>query len=304
MFIADAHCDTLYAIAIDGKPLNDCVVTPGRMAAGGVGLQTFALFAGAKGPGEFAVESGRRMLEASHRLPLTVFRDRLPDQPPTEPCGVLSCEGGEMFGGSLEKLAEFDDNSHLRMIALTWNFENEIGYPGRGPSNDPLKPFGRELLEEMGRRGILADVSHLNDGGFWDVCERSALPPIASHSDCRWLCENTRNLTKDMVRAIVERNGFIGVNFYARFLRKDDPVTLEDVRRHLDAMLELGAEDVLGFGSDFDGIDEWPEGLANPADFPALLGYLSDHGYDDALLAKIAGGNLWRVLKAAEDARK
>ncbi len=304
MFIADAHCDTLYAIAIEGKRPEDCAVTPEKMRLGGVGLQTFAMFAGRKGPAGTPYEDGKEMLAASYRLPLDMLRGKLPDEPPAAPAGILSCEGGEMFAGSLEKLAEFDGDSRLRMIALTWNYENEIGYPAKSGSGEKLKPFGRELLAEMDRRGILADVSHLNDAGFWEVCEHTALPPIASHSDCRWLRNRERNLTKDMARAIIERRGFIGVNFYTNFLVEREPATLDDVVRHIDALYELGAEDVVGFGSDFDGIESWPEGLGDPTGFPALLSRLAARGYSQVQLQKLAGGNLWRVLKQAEAARR
>lgn len=304
MFIADAHCDTLCSIALDGKKIENCTVNPQTMRDGGVCLQTFAMFAGRKGTKGTPYEDGRRMLAASYQLPVEILRGRLPEQPPQCPTGILSCEGGEMLVGSLEKLAEFDDDTRLRMIALTWNYENEIGYPGKGGSDQPLKPFGRELLREMDRRGILADVSHLNDAGFWDVCEHAALPPIASHSDCRWLCGHSRNLTKDMVRAIIDRKGFIGVNFYSSFLNESGEATLDDVLRHIDALYELGAEDVVGFGSDFDGIERWPEGLANPSDFPGLLQLLADHGYTKTQLEKLAGLNLWRVLRQADAARK
>lgn len=304
MFIADAHCDTLYATTIGGKKPENCTVTPERLAAGGVGVQTFALFVGAKGPKGTPYEDGKRMLEMSYHLNVDMLRGALPECPPTKPSGVISCEGGEMVVGSLDKLAEFDDATRLRMIALTWNHENEIGYPAKSGSDKGLKPFGFELLAEMDRRGILTDVSHLNDAGFWDVCEHTALPPVATHSDCRWLCDVPRNLTKDMVRAIIDRKGFIGVNFYGRFLNKDNASTLDDVLRHIDALYELGGEDVVGFGSDFDGIDTWPEGLANPADFPNLLSLLANHGYTQTQLEKLAGLNLWRVLKQAEAARK
>ena len=303
MFVADAHCDTLYAIAIDKNKLDACKVTAQHMQSGNVFLQTFAMFTGSKGPQGTPYEDGCRMLEASYRLPVEILRGTLPELPPTTPTGIISCEGGEMLEGSLDRLAEFDDKTRIRMIALTWNFENEIGYPSKSGSDLPLKPFGHALLKEMDRRGILADVSHLNDAGFWDVCEHTELPPIASHSNCRWLCGHSRNLNKDMARAIIDRKGFIGVNFYSCFLSDDGQATLDDVRRHIDALYELGGEDVVGFGSDFDGIEVWPEGLSNPADFPNLLDHLARHGYTQTQLEKLAGLNLWRVLKQADRAR-
>ena len=300
MFVADAHCDTLYQIAIKGMRPNQCVVTPGRLESGGVGLQTFALFAGREGPKGTPYADGLAMLAAASWLNAPMLTEALPDLPPQKPMGIFSCEGGEMLEGSLERLAEFQQAARLRMIALTWNFENEIGFPAAKGAKPGLKPFGMKLLAAMDRYGILADTSHLNEAGFWNVCERSALPPIASHSDCRWLCDVPRNLKRDQVRAIIDRGGFIGINFYSDFLRADGPATLDDVVRHIDALCELGGEHVIGFGSDFDGIERWPEGLGDPSGFPALLDALRRRGYNESTLEGIAGLNLWYLLKRAE----
>ncbi len=305
MFIADAHCDTLYAIAIEHTKPADCVVTPERMRAGGVGLQTFALFCGKHGPAPEGTPcaDAEAMLSVADQAGVPILTGDLPDAPPTAPTGVFSCEGGEMFEGSLARFEAFQRQLRLRMIALTWNYENEIGHPAAKGPKGGLKPFGLELLRAMDREGVLPDVSHLNEAGFWDVCERAALPPIASHSDCRWLCDVPRNLWKEQAKAIIERGGFIGVNFYSDFLREDAHATLDDAVRHIDALMEIGGEDVVGFGSDFDGIEHWPEGLAHPGEFGNLLDALRRRGYGEATLEKIAGLNLWNVLKRAEAAR-
>ena len=300
MFIADAHCDTLYEIGLCHTEPEACVITPQRLRAGGVGLQTFALFAGKHGPQGTPYQDGLDMLSAVPRLGVPILTGDLPDQPPASPTGVLSCEGGEMFEGSLERFDEFMARGRLRMVALTWNHENEIGYPAMGSEDRGLKPFGFDLVAAMDRSGVRSDVSHLNEAGFWDLMERAELAPIASHSDCRWLCDVPRNLTREQVRAIIDRGGFIGINFYSDFLRSDGPATLEDVLRHIDAICEMGGEHVLGFGSDFDGIESWPQGLGDPTGFPALLEMLRRHGYSHETLRDIAGMNLWRVLKASE----
>ena len=302
MFIADAHCDTLYAIAIDGKRPESCTITPDKLERGGVGLQTFALFAGRKGTLGTPYADGVAMLEAVPKLGVPVLTGDLPEAMPQQPTGIISCEGGEMLEGSIARLEEFHRKARLRMIALTWNFENEIGHPAKLGPKPGLKPFGFELLRAMDALGILADTSHLNEAGFWDVCERAALPPIASHSDCRWLCDVPRNLTKEQVKALIDRGGFIGVNFYSCFLREDGRATLDDAVRHIDALCELGAEHIVGFGSDFDGIDAWPESLGDPTGFPALLDALARRGYTQAQLEALAGGNLWNLLKRAERA--
>ena len=301
--VCDAHCDTLSHL-VSGGTLENATITPERLAAGGVSLQVFALFA-TYGRGIEPYEKARRMLSAAGEFPVPVLTGALPAALPDAPTGVFSIEGGEILQGSLERFAEFDAAARVRMIALTWNFENEIGHPAKNGPEGGLKPFGLSLVREMNRKGVLCDVSHLNEAGFWDVIEHSTLPPVASHSNARALCEHTRNLTEAQIRAVIEKKGYIGVNFYSAFLANGRAATLEDVYRHVDAILQLGGEDVVGFGSDFDGIDAWPEGLANPADFPALLNFLAAcGGYAPEVLEKIAGGNLFRVLKAAEAARQ
>ena len=301
--VCDAHCDTLSHL-VSGGTLENATITPERLAAGGVSLQVFALFA-TYGRGIEPYEKARRMLSAAGEFPVPVLTGALPAALPDAPTGVFSIEGGEILQGSLERFAEFDAAARVRMIALTWNFENEIGHPAKNGPEGGLKPFGLSLVREMNRKGVLCDVSHLNEAGFWDVIEHSTLPPVASHSNARALCEHTRNLTGAQIRAVIEKKGYIGVNFYSAFLANGRAATLEDVYRHVDAILQLGGEDVVGFGSDFDGIDTWPEGLANPADFPALLNFLAARGgYAPEVLEKIAGGNLFRVLKAAEAARQ
>lgn len=301
--VCDAHCDTLSHL-VSGGTLENATITPERLAAGGVSLQVFALFA-TYGRGIEPYEKARRMLSAAGEFPVPVLTGALPAALPDAPTGVFSIEGGEILQGSLERFAEFDAAARVRMIALTWNFENEIGHPAKNGPEGGLKPFGLSLVREMNRKGVLCDVSHINEAGFWDVIEHSTLPPVASHSNARALCEHTRNLTEAQIRAVIEKKGYIGVNFYSAFLANGRAATLEDVYRHVDAILQLGGEDVVGFGSDFDGIDAWPEGLANPADFPALLNFLAARGgYAPEVLEKIAGGNLFRVLKAAEAARQ
>ena len=160
MFISDAHCDTLYAIAIEGKQPGECVVTPERLAKGGVGVQTFALFAGRKGTKGTPYQDGLDMLAAIPKAGVPMLTGELPEEPPTAPAGVVSCEGGEMLEGSLERLDEFHRKVRLRMIALTWNFENEIGHPAKEGPEGGLKPFGFELLRAMDAREDFRRVSY------------------------------------------------------------------------------------------------------------------------------------------------
>ena len=295
MFTADAHCDALFQIAINGCAPEACTVTPESLRAGDVGVQTFALFSCMDRPDPHA--DGLAMLAAYRALPVPRLDGRLPDEPPKGPSAILSMEGGEILGGRIEALDEFPG---LRLLALIWNCENQIATPAVLSAEGGLKPFGLALLRELDRRGIATDVSHLNEAGFWDVIERAEIPPLASHSDCRWLCDVPRNLTKRQACALIERGGFIGVNFFSTFLAQGRPATIEDAANHIDALCELGGERCVGFGSDFDGIRAWPDELASPADFPKLIDLLARRGYTQEQLRNIAGLNYWRYLKEAE----
>jgi membrane dipeptidase len=164
--------------------------------------------------------------------------------------------------------------------------------------------MGIEMLAAMGRLGILADVSHLNEAGFYDVVTHSALPVVASHSNLKTFCGSFRNLTPNQARAIIATRGFIGINFYSDFLADGRAATLDDVIRHIEGFCELGGVECLGFGSDFDGIERWPEGLADPSGFPAILERLEKLGYTQSQVEGIAGGNFYRVLREAQSAKK
>ena len=278
-------------------------ITKEKMLSGGISMQTFALFTGAKGTNGTAYQDGIDMFARRDMLGIDIYTGKLPAEFPAKPSGVISIEGGEALEGRIDRLREFYDLAGIRMIALTWNFENEIGYPAKLGPKPGLKPFGLELLKEMDKLAVYADVSHLNESGFWDVCENMKLPPIASHSNVRELCDVPRNLWREQVKAIIKRDGYIGINFYTNFLTSTGSSTIDDVLRHIDAIFELGGEDVIGFGSDFDGIERWPEGLEDASCFPKLIEALLKHGYSEAQVEKIAAKNLWRLLKKADDMR-
>ena len=147
--VCDAHCDTLSHL-VSGGTLENATVTPERLAAGGVSLQVFALFA-TYGRGIEPYEKARRMLSAAGEFPVPVLTGALPAALPDAPTGVFSIEGGEILQGSLERFAEFDAAARVRMIALTWNFENEIGHPAKNGPEGGLKPFGLSLVRYMNR---------------------------------------------------------------------------------------------------------------------------------------------------------
>ncbi len=303
MFIADTHCDTLYSMLFEAWS-EEFMASREKLLEGKVNLQTFALFAGARQFKDTPYENARRMIEASKTLNIPFITGALPENPPETLYGVYSIEGGEVLEGKTERLHELDDELRLRMIALTWNYENQIGTPAKIDNTTGLKKFGFELLKEMDARGIYADVSHLNERGFWDVYEKMSLPPIASHSNCKALCGSYRNLNDEQIEAIIKKNGYIGINFYPHFLKDGgEDTSVEDIIRHIDYIAEKGGVHVIGLGSDFDGIEVQPRGMETAACMYTIADSLKKHGYSDENVEGIMGMNLWRLLKKGDEIR-
>ena len=291
MIICDTHCDTLYMRAL--QPEHTPCVTMDNLLRGGVSLQTCTLYAGNQGVSGHPHDKALAEYAAFERLEKTEGWAKV-DSPLEAEEGkvkiLLSVEGGEIFEGSTARVEEFHARG-VRMAALTWNNENEIASPAKGGSRDGIKPQGWTILKKMAELRMAADTSHLNEAGFWDLIDRHSQPPMASHSCASKLCPHFRNLTDDQIRAMVARGGWIGVNFYPRFLREDGHAGVEDIVNHIDHMCQLGAAKHVGFGSDFDGIECTPYDCQSPADIPAILEALRRRGYGEEAIADIAGGN-------------
>lgn len=209
---------------------------------------------------------------------------------------LLSIEGGDALLGSLEMLRNFY-RLGVRVVTLTWNFGNEIADGILEKRGSGLTGFGAEVVRGMNRLGMIIDVSHLSEKGFWDVARISSKPFIASHSNARKLCSNTRNLTDEQIKEIIRINGCIGLNFYPDFLNNDGKSSIKDIVKHADYILSLGGENVLGFGSDFDGVDRLPCGISGAESYPDIINEFLRMGYSEELVKKICFGNFFRVFK-------
>ena len=209
----------------------------------------------------------------------------------------LAVEGGVVLAGRLEHVQALAGHG-VRMLTLTWNGENELA--GGSAVTGGLKPFGREALRRMEDNNIVADVSHLNDESFWNVIKAARRPVIATHSNSRLLCNVPRNLTDDQFGCIAERGGLVGLNFYTGFLREDrEHACMEDILRHAEHFLNLGGEDVLALGSDFDGAD-MPHDLPDCGALPQLAQRLRE-AFGFTLTEKICYKNaldFWRRYDA------
>jgi len=212
---------------------------------------------------------------------------------------ILTVEEGGILNGKMEYLEELY-RQEIRLITLTWNHENCIGFPNsREPvvMNQGLKPFGIEVVKRMNDLGMIIDVSHLSDGGFWDVMEHSTKPVVASHSDARALCNHPRNLTDEMIKALAKKGGVAGVNFYPYFLHESGKATMEDIAEHLWHMYQVGGEDVIAFGTDFDGFDEGELDITHMGEMNFVYDAIRKRGFTERQMEKILNGNILRVLK-------
>ncbi len=210
---------------------------------------------------------------------------------------VLAIEGGEAVEGDLGVLRMLHKLG-VRCIGLTWNERNNIADGvGDARSGGGLTVFGAALIEEMNRLGILVDVSHLSDAGFYDVIEISKHPIIASHSNARAVCGHRRNLTDDQIKALAKNGGVMGMNFAAAFVKDDGKPTLDHLLDHIDHIVNLVGPAHVGLGSDFDGISATPEGLTDVSKMPLITEGLLKRGYSDKDIKLILGGNYLRVFE-------
>ena len=294
MLICDTHADTLYARA-RGKKRFD-IIREHMLSPNATRVQAMALFVTPQGMAETPSLLQRELAELKKAKQegwrqITSIEDALPGQANL----LLTIEGGEAFGNdedNVERMA----NLGVRLAALTWNYDNLIAQPAELGEDHGLTDFGRRIVRRMQKHHMAADVSHLNQTAVWDLLEMGVIP-MASHSCARALCEHYRNLTDDQLHALFQAGGFVGVNFYSAFLHPDGKASLDTVVDHMAYMCDLGGENCVGFGSDFDGIDDYPVGLRTAADVPNLIAQLMKRGFGEKLTEKIAGLNFKRYLE-------
>lgn len=219
---------------------------------------------------------------------------------------VLAVEGGAVLGGSIERLYDLYERG-VRLMTLTWNGENELGF-GCQSQGGHLKPFGRQVVSAMEKMHMIIDVSHLDRVGFYDVLEMVGCPVLASHSTSAAVLERTRADSTDKVfsmrRALDNRQietlrdcgGLIGLNFCGSFLGDPGDDGRQAALRHASHIVEIGGENILSIGSDFDGCDMHPE-LSGIEKIPVLYDYFLQNGFGQALCDKIFFRNSLHFFK-------
>ncbi len=212
---------------------------------------------------------------------------------------ILTLEDSRVFNNSLEKIKNIYDKG-VRVAGLTWNGENCIGYPNDFKNcKNGLKEFGITAVEYMNELGMIIDVSHLSDGGFYDVAKYSKKPFLATHSNARMVTNHQRNLTDDMLKTLGDTGSVTGLNFCPAFVSEEKYVThtkIEDLIIHAKHIVNKAGIDSLGIGSDFDGIGGTQE-ISNTKEMPLLYIALEKAGFTESDIEKITSENVLRVIK-------
>lgn len=313
----DLHCDTVTMMSYPKETLesNKRMVSIPDMKQGGTLVQCFAAFV----PGELIPRPFRDKLAWKQFLKVAKKKNDLlalhsEDLLPVltvediESCRrehkigfLFTIEDAGLFGNDLEKVSR-SYAAGVRIASLTWNFENTLAYP---QSKKPevmakgLKDFGREVVAEMNRVGMVLDVSHLSDGGFRDVAEICKKPFIATHSNSRAMCAHNRNLTDDMIRVLADQGGVMGLNFGPEFLAEPNEgkkSRIEDMVRQVMHIRNVGGSGVLAMGTDFDGISGDLE-IGTPAGMPALYDALAKAGMSGEEIEGMCRNNILRVFR-------
>lgn len=303
--IIDTHCDAL--LKLWEKPnesfhhSNDIEANAERLRAGKVKVQFFAIFVEpwVKQEQKFSVVLEQvnlfyeKILKENSQMRHIKNWKELALLEEGEIGAVLTLEGVDAISDDLTKLSILYQLGVLS-VGLTWNEANLCADGVGEPRGAGLTLLGKKVVHLNNRNNVLTDVSHLSVNGFWDVIEL-ATHPIASHSNARSVCDHPRNLYNNQIQALLEKNGFIGLVFYPRFLNATDEATIADVLNHLDYLCSLGAERHVGFGSDFDGINHHVDKLSHSGEYVHLVNELTKH-YSADQVEGFLSKNIERIL--------
>lgn len=317
MNLIDMHCDTIYELVSKNMPQtlkkNDLKVDIEKMKRADSAAQFFACYVCMD---EFLGKSRYEQAYEYIQMMVTYLKKQIwmytddialakngkqmeENQKNGKISIFITVEEGGVLHDDIRRVKELYEMG-IRLITLTWNYENCIGYPNSVDAKimeKGLKPFGIQTVEEMNRLGMIVDVSHLSEGGFWDVIRYSKQPPVASHSNARALRNHPRNLSDDQIRTLAEKGGIAGLNFYQHFLGESNVCCIEEMTAHVKHMLQKGGEDFVAVGTDFDGFfgaDKME--IKDIGEMPLLYDALKKSGVTERQLEKIWYLNAKRVI--------
>jgi membrane dipeptidase len=342
----DAHCDTFLKVVEEGadfETADNLHMTLTGMLQAGLCAQVFAAWTLAERLNGREDEVALQLVEAV----IAMCRDH-PDRfvlalTPADVeaacassgriAAICSLEGADPLKGDPHGLDRYYA-AGVRLLTLAWA-DNPFCGSSYGTGSG-LTATGYDLVAHCEELGVLVDVSHASDAAFWDVCSASTKPFVASHSSCRALCDNSRNLTDDMIRALANRGGVVGVTLYSGFLSPEFSAKDKEYRKtitsapgaeqrtwdetgelmtafhaglqrpglsviadHVKHLIAVGGEDCVGLGGDLDGCDSLPQGIDSVADYPKIAGSLAAAGITPAQVEKVCYRNLERVFREA-----
>ncbi|MCL4425648.1 MAG: dipeptidase [Firmicutes bacterium] len=309
--VVDAHCDTLLPLVRGQKTLTQRSeaghIDLPRLQEGGVKVQFFAAYVEADYKPDRALKRAIQLFdvffeqirEAPQAItPATNMAEIKTAVAAGQVAAILAVEGGEAIQGDLGVLRMLY-RLGVRSLGLTWNQRNDIADGvGEARTRGGLTEFGVKVVQEMNRLGLLVDVAHLSEAGFWDVCDVSEKPFVASHANSYALCPHRRNLKDEQIQALAEKGGVMGITFAAGFVDEEEKkATLARVLDHVEHVVSLVGPDHVGLGSDFDGTRKVAAGLEDVTRLPAITEGLWKRGFGEEDVRKILGGNFLRVLE-------
>lgn len=299
----DLHCDTVFGVTNRGNSLYNGdlhINLENGLKLNGY-AQFFAFFC------SFAKENGPSFFEELYGKFQTALQENeqyvtvcrtLADADAAMAAGKVaaffSIEGAEGVGCDPGRLDDAWEKG-IRLVGLTWNFENALS--GSCQTGSGLTDQGREFVRKAQRLGMLVDTSHLSERGFYDICDITEGPVIATHSNSAAVFPHARNLTDDQFRLIMETGGVTGINLFADFLGEAGTVNFETVYQHIDHFLQMGGAANVCLGGDLDGCERLPEGFAHVDDYAKLSEYLLNRGLSEQTVADIYYQNFAKVVK-------
>lgn len=214
---------------------------------------------------------------------------------------LVGLEGGHVLDERLESLREYHQRgaAYLGIVhqhSLSWAGSDQLARD----QNIGLGDFGREVVAECNRLGIMVDTAHANEKTFWDILAASRAPVINSHTAGYALRPHHRNLKDDQLRAIAQSGGVVGIIYYPSYLGSGLSGTVAEVADHIDHVVKVAGVDHVGLGSDWDGFVSMPKGLRDASQLPHLTALLMQRGYSTEDIHKILGGNMLRVMREVE----
>jgi membrane dipeptidase len=347
----DTHIDTAQRVLVEGvdltQRLKDGHVDIPRLREGGMNAPFFALWVPAFYKGSEAIRRTLDLRDAMQNL-----FDKHPEQielavsaadieritKTGKIAAILSLEGGHQIDDDLAVLRMYQRMGIRAMTLTHFRNNNWADSSTDKPQHNGLTDFGKQVVREMNRIGMIVDISHVSDKTFYDAISVSSKPLLATHSSCRALNDMPRNMTDDMLRALAANGGVVSINFYPGFISPKDAqaaranisklasaepdltgaaldefarknhyeefkikpalATIDDVVAHIDHAVKVTGIDHVGIGSDFDGIEKVPHALEDISKMPALAAALKKKGYSDTDIQKIWSGNVLRLIRA------